>query len=88
MKKVIKLTEADLMRIVKRVVKEDVDQLDNLVDEAHDILNVMYDFCERAQMIWDVEIPEEDSVETDDLANKVGDIETLCYKFKEILRDY
>lgn len=93
MKKVIKLTESDLTRIVKRVLKENVDQdtmdqLDNLEDDANNILGVIYDFCERAEMLWDIEIPEEDSVEADELASKISHIDSLCDKFREILRYY
>ena len=92
--KKVRLTEKDLSRIVKRVMKENVDQdtmdqLDDLVDEANDILRAMNEFCDKAQMTYDLDVPEEiNTDEEDDFVSKVGYIDMMHDKFSEILRDY
>lgn len=92
--KKVRLTEKDLSRIVKRVIKENVDQdttdqLDDLVNDAIDILRSMESFCDKAQMRYDIEVPEEvNSVEEDEFVSKVGHIDMMCGVFEKILRDY
>lgn len=93
MRKRIKLTEKDLTRIVKRVIKEkDEDRFlsfDNLAYEGIEILKAMEAFCEKADIRYKVDMSDDDDTyEANEIRQNFGFVDALCSEFEKILNTY
>jgi hypothetical protein len=94
MRKRIKLTEKDLTRIVKRVIKEESEEdsfvlFDNLANEGVDLLKAMAAFCEKADIRYNIDMEyDDDSYEGNEIIQNVGFVDALCSEFEKILDTY
>ena len=53
MKKIIRLTESDLVRIVKRIIKERIDY-DETIDEFYEIKDMLVELAEKGEFVLHV----------------------------------
>ena len=84
MKKIVRLTERDLTRLVKRVIKEDEESmksykkmLSKIESDLDEIQNKLYDFD---NLIWDEDTLDED--EKEKLSYYIGELLKRCVKPK------
>jgi hypothetical protein len=102
MKKTIKLTESDLHKIVKRVIKEDESKLDfydnkfqdlgvkisNALYELEQVMRECHDLSNEIYDAIDYETENSDNNESTDYLDKLEDIAGSCSYYSDKINDF
>jgi DNA repair ATPase RecN len=98
MKKTIKLTESDLHKIVKRVIKEDESKLDfydnkfqdlgvKISNALYELEKVMRECHDLSEELYDI-IDESSNNESTDNLDKLEDIAGSCTYYSDKINDF